>query len=152
MTDFGIARYLRADNSNDTSGTPGYMSPEVMCRQNHGFAADYFAVGVLAFEMMMGRRPYNGGSRKEIRDDILARQVLVRAGEVPEGWTVEAADFINKLLQRKPANRLGSNGPSEIKRHPWFKGFNWEKLIRGELAAPLVSKDMECKSEWINGS
>ena len=58
ITDLGIARYWRPDNSCDTSGTPGYMAPEVMCRQNHGVAVDYYAVGVCAYEFMLGRRPY----------------------------------------------------------------------------------------------
>jgi hypothetical protein len=49
------------------------MAPEVMCRQNHGVAADYFAVGVIGFECMMGKRPYFGKGRREIRDQILAR-------------------------------------------------------------------------------
>jgi len=52
----------------DTSGTPGYMAPEVMCRQNHGVAVDYFALGVVCFEFMFGKRPYTGKTRKEIRD------------------------------------------------------------------------------------
>lgn len=68
ITDLGIARYFRAENSADTSGTPGYMAPEVICRQNHTFAVDYFALGVIAYEFMVGRRPYNGRSRNEIRD------------------------------------------------------------------------------------
>jgi serine/threonine protein kinase len=46
------------DNSNDTSGTPGYMAPEVMCRQNHGVAVDYFGLGILLYEFMIGKRPY----------------------------------------------------------------------------------------------
>jgi hypothetical protein len=44
------------------------MAPEVMCRQNHSFCADYFAVGVICYELMMGTRPYLGNSRKAIRD------------------------------------------------------------------------------------
>ena len=56
------------ENASETSGTPGYMAPEVMCRQNHGLAADYFAVGVIAYECMQGRRPYVGRSRREIRE------------------------------------------------------------------------------------
>ena len=68
MTDFGIARYWSPDNASETSGTPGYMAPEVMCRQNHGVAADYFAIGVMGYECMMGKRPYYGKGRKEIRD------------------------------------------------------------------------------------
>lgn len=54
-TDFGIARIWTPQNAHDTSGTPGYMAPEVMCRQNHGVAADYFAVGVIAYECMLGK-------------------------------------------------------------------------------------------------
>ena len=74
LTDFGVARVVTADNASETSGTPGYMAPEVMCRQNHGLTADYFAVGVIAYECMIGRRPYVGRSRREIREQILCRQ------------------------------------------------------------------------------
>ena len=98
ITDMGIAKILRPENSTDTSGTPGYMAPEVMCRQNHTYAVDYFAVGVIGYEFMMGRRPYVGRSRKEIRDMIFAKQVQIRRSELPEGWSLEAADFINKCL------------------------------------------------------
>ena len=101
LTDFGIAREWipDIDNCNETSGTPGYMAPEVMCKNNHGIAADYFAVGVIAWECMFGRRPYQGKSRREIRDAILAKQAQIRKNEVPEGWSLEAADFINKVSQ-----------------------------------------------------
>ncbi len=55
ITDFGIAKLYKKDNANETSGTPGYMSPEVMCSQNHTIACDYFALGVIAYEFMYGR-------------------------------------------------------------------------------------------------
>eukprot|EP00828_Plagiopyla_frontata_P018644 TRINITY_DN2388_c0_g1_i9.p3 TRINITY_DN2388_c0_g1~~TRINITY_DN2388_c0_g1_i9.p3 ORF type:complete len:108 (-),score=13.89 TRINITY_DN2388_c0_g1_i9:104-427(-) len=58
LTDFGIARYQKCNNQSDTSGTPGYMSPEVMNRTGHGIAADYYAVGVICYECMLGKRPY----------------------------------------------------------------------------------------------
>ena len=69
----GIARTWREDNAKDTSGTPGYMAPEVMRRLNHGTAVDYYALGVIAYECMMGHRPYVGRSRREIRDQILLK-------------------------------------------------------------------------------
>ncbi|CAD8119862.1 unnamed protein product [Paramecium sonneborni] len=148
ITDLGIARIMKPENSNDTSGTPGYMgkqinlvsqlAPEVMCRQNHTFAVDYYALGVIAYEFMLGRRPYVGRSRQEIRDQILARQVQIRASEIPANWSVEAIDFVNRLLQRKPASRLGFNGSYEIKLHPWFKNFPWSKLQNRELSAPFI--------------
>ena len=55
ITDFGIAKVYTRENSSETSGTPGYMSPEVMCAQNHTISVDYFAVGVIAYEFMNGR-------------------------------------------------------------------------------------------------
>ena len=54
ITDFGIARPWRPKNNEDTSGTPGYMAPEVLCRQEHGIACDYYALGVIAYELMLG--------------------------------------------------------------------------------------------------
>jgi len=55
LTDFGIARFWSENNANESSGTPGYMAPEVMCKQNHGVAADYYALGVICYECMLGR-------------------------------------------------------------------------------------------------
>ena len=72
ITDMGISRVWTPDNAQDTSGTPGYMAPEVMTRQNHGISVDYFALGVVTYEFMFGKRPYLGKSRKEIRDAIIA--------------------------------------------------------------------------------
>ncbi|KAL4473326.1 hypothetical protein ABPG73_013016 [Tetrahymena malaccensis] len=138
ITDLGIARTWKPDNASDTSGTPGYMAPEVMCRQPHTFAVDYFALGVLAYEFMLGRRPYLGRSRKEIRDQILAKRVQIKKHEIPDGWSLEAADFINRLIERKPANRLGINGPAEVKNHPWIKNFPWQKLIKKQIDAPFL--------------
>ena len=53
ITDLGIAKQWQPENSKDTSGTPGYMAPEVMCRQNHGVAVDYFAIGVIVYECVV---------------------------------------------------------------------------------------------------
>ena len=55
ITDFGIAKLFSRDNSSETSGTPGYMAPEVMCAQNHTYVVDYFALGVFGYEFMNGR-------------------------------------------------------------------------------------------------
>lgn len=71
-----------------------------MFRHNHNAAADYFAVGVIGYELMMGKRPYQNKSRKDIKNDMLAKQVVIRKSEVPEGWSCEAADFINKVATR----------------------------------------------------
>lgn len=98
ITDLGIARQVKPNNSADTSGTPGYMAPEVMCRQDHSFPVDFYAVGVIAYEFMMGRRPYYGRNRKEIRDQILSKQVQVKPEDAPDGWSYEAMDFVNRVF------------------------------------------------------
>ena len=153
VTDFGIARVYTPENSQDTSGTPGYMAPEVICKQNHSFAADYFAVGVLVYEFMQGRRPYVGKNRKEIRDQIISKQVQLRRQDIPPEWTVEAGDFANKLLQRKAQNRLGFNGIQEIKNHAWLRSFPWEGLLDRSVQPEFVPNpgdnfDTRHLNEW----
>ena len=83
------------------------MAPEVICGQDHTYSVDHFAIGVIAYEMMLKRRPYYGRNRKEIRDEIMAHQVQIKKHEIPEDWSLEAADFINRLIQRKQQHRLG---------------------------------------------
>ena len=137
LTDFGIARIWQPDNKHETSGTPGYMAPEVICRQNHTVVADYFALGVIAYEFMTGRRPYLGRNRKEIKECIISRQVRLVKTQVPAGWSMESADFINKLLERNPDNRLGCNGPSEVKNHVWLRDFQWKLLLEKKIDSPF---------------
>jgi serine/threonine protein kinase len=148
ITDLGIARVFRTANSDDTSGTPGYMAPEVICHQNHSYAADYFALGVIVYEFMLGSRPYLGKTRKEIRDAIVARQVSLKKANIPEGWSMDAADFINKLLQRKQTNRLGYNGSHEVKNHAWMRDVNWQKLFEKSLPAPFKPQVNEENFDW----
>ena len=60
ITDFGIAKEVRGDNHKETSGTPGYMAPEVLCGKTHSFPVDFFAIGVMVYEFMLGELPYHG--------------------------------------------------------------------------------------------
>lgn len=140
ITDMGISRMWTPDNASDTSGTPGYMAPEIMCRQNHGVAVDYYALGIIGYELMLGKRPYTGKDRKEIRDNVLKEQATIKKSMIPEGWSIEAADFINKLIQRKPANRLGLNGSEEVKQHVWLKDFDWDELLEKRMEPAFFPK------------
>jgi serine/threonine protein kinase len=101
-------------------------------------AVDYFALGVVCYEFMFGKRPYGGKTRKDIRDSIIKNQILLKKSDVPEGWSLEAADFINKCLQRKPANRLGLNGPNEVKQHIWLKDVDWQAVIEMKLSPSFI--------------
>ena len=157
LTDFGIAKFYKKENHRETSGTLGYMAPEVMCGQNHTMAVDYFALGVIGYELMNGIRPYCGKNRKEIKEKMMAKQIQVKKDQIPQGWSVESADFINRLLQRKPVNRLGLRGSIEVKEHLWFKDFDWKGLYLNKLKAPFIPKQGDnfdhryCNSPDKNG-
>ena len=114
------------------------MAPEVMNFQNHTVAVDYFAMGVICYELMMGVRPYVGESRNEIKEKILARQIVIKSHEIPSGWSKEAADFINNLIQRKPSSRLGFKGINQIKQHKWFNHFSWKDLYNMRIESPYI--------------
>ncbi|CAD8202103.1 unnamed protein product [Paramecium octaurelia] len=148
LTDFGIARVLKPENSQETSGTPGYMAPEVMCRQNHGIGVDHFALGVMIHEFMLGRRPYVGRSRKEIKEMMLTKQVTIKR---QDGWSSESADICNQLLQRKQQSRLGFDGIQSIMKHPWFQNLNWQSLIDKTMPSPFgelaYSEDLDFKRQ-----
>ena len=89
---------------------------------------------------MNGTRPYIGKNRKEIKEKMMAKQVQVKPDQIPRGWSTNSADFINRLLQRKPINRLGLRGSIEVKEHLWFKDFDWKGLYLYKLKAPFVPK------------
>ena len=137
VTDFGIAKINTKNNRKETSGTPGYMAPEVLCSQNHSFSVDFFAVGVITYEFMNGKRPYHGRNRKEMKMDILSHQVQIKENAVPKGWSKESAYFVNELLQRKVEKRLGLKGISELKEHEWMKEFNWKGVNNKKVSSPF---------------
>ena len=140
ITDFGIAKRFKYDNGKDTSGTMGYMAPEVLRSENHGYVVDYYAIGIITYEFMFGHRPYLAKSKKELKELILTRQAHIEPEDVRDGWSPGVADFINRLIQRKPKRRLGLNSINEIKNHSWMKNFDWESLSKRTLKAPFVPR------------
>ena len=138
ITDFGISSIYKKNKKNayDTSGTPGYMAPEVITANNHCKVVDFFAMGIIGFELMMGERPYKGKSRKEIKEQMIMYQVDIKEEDIPIGWSVEAGNFFNKLLIREPENRLGFKGINEIKNDGWFSTINFKELSKKKLKSP----------------
>ena len=74
ITDFGIARINKKDNSSETSGTPGYMSPEVIEGKNHSFSVDFFAMGVIGYEFMLGKGLIMGKIEKKLKKKCLEKE------------------------------------------------------------------------------
>ena len=139
ITDFGIAKENMPDNSSETSGTPGYMAPEVMKSRNHSFPVDFFAIGVIGYEFMTGSRPYCGKNRKEIKEQMLSKAAIINEENIAKGWSQESADFINQLLERKENKRLGcKEGAKELMKHHWLKYYPWDELKDKTLLAPFI--------------
>ena len=139
LTDFGIAKYISNENDidMDSTGSIGYIAPEVLLKQGYSFTADYFAVGIILYELMLISRPYFG-NRKEVQKQFKKNEVQVTPDEIPEGWSPEAGDLINKLILIDPEKRLGSKGINEIKDHPWFKYYDWKSVYLKKTTSPFI--------------
>ena len=142
LTDFGISKKIKKNRQiKDRSGTPGYLSPERILKESQSFCCDYFPVGIILYELVFLKRPFNGRNKQEISDNILHKNINLKKKNLPNLFinsssANELVDFINKLLKRKANERLGSKGINEIMQHPWLKGINWDimesKLINEE--------------------
>ena len=141
LSDFGIARIYRENNSEDISGSPGYIAPEILNEENHSYTSDYFSLGVVTYEFMKGERPFAGKTRREIREKIMKRDFVLTKKDLPPGWSIDSADFINKLLKKEQNLRLGSRGIDEIKSHSWLKYFNWKDLYLEKMTPPFVPSE-----------
>ncbi|CAN6454109.1 unnamed protein product [Victoria cruziana] len=113
--------------SNSFVGTEEYIAPEIITGTGHSSAIDWWALGILLYEMLYGRTPFRGKNRQKTFANILHKD-LTFPSSIPV--SLEARQLIYRLLHRDPINRLGSNGgANEIKKHPFFRGINWP-LIR----------------------
>ncbi|KAG8063892.1 hypothetical protein GUJ93_ZPchr0004g38741 [Zizania palustris] len=137
-----------ATPSNSFVGTEEYIAPEVITGAGHTSAIDWWALGILLYEMMYGRTPFRGKNRKKTFYNILHKD-LTFPSSIPV--SLAAKQLIHGLLERDPSNRLGSNaGANDIKNHPFFQDINWP-LIRcmspPELDVPLklIGKESQPK-------
>ncbi|KAF5780655.1 putative protein kinase AGC-RSK-2 family [Helianthus annuus] len=109
-------------------GTHEYLAPELISGDGHGNGVDWWAFGVLVYELLYGTTPFRGGSKECTLRNIATK--TVRFDEVDVKGMAQAKDLIEKLLVKDPRERLGcARGAAEIKRHPFFDGVKWP-LIR----------------------
>ncbi|XP_023551449.1 probable serine/threonine protein kinase IRE [Cucurbita pepo subsp. pepo] len=109
-------------------GTPDYLAPEILLGMGHGVTADWWSVGVILFEMLVGLPPFNAESPQQIFDNIINRDIPWP--KIPDEMSYEAHDLIDKLLTENSVQRLGATGAGEVKRHLFFKDINWDTLAR----------------------
>nr|AML78977.1 putative LOV domain-containing protein [Hydrastis canadensis] len=120
--------------SNSFVGTEEYISPEIITGAGHSSAIDWWALGIMLYEMLYGRTPFRGKNRQRTFANILHKD-LTFPSSIPV--SLAARQLIHELLRRDPADRLGSNGgANEIKQHSFFRGIKWP-LIRCMSPPPL---------------
>lgn len=141
INDMKLLREASKVNYFDTSGTPGYMAPEIIFRQNHGCCSDIFSIGVIAYEMMFGYLPFKADTREIYTTELMSdKEFLIKESDLPEGWSRDCADFINRCIQKRAIVRMGYNGIEELKEHRWFRDFKWVELSELKLNPPFVPK------------
>ncbi len=125
LTDFGLSKEGVLEVSHGARsfcGSTAYLSPEMLKKAGHGKSVDWYLLGVLLYEMLVGKTPYFSDSKTELYNNIQRGPL-----KLPISMSQEAVNLIVNLLNRNPSNRLGAgpDGAEEIKRHPFFSSLDW---------------------------
>ncbi|WWC71841.1 uncharacterized protein I206_105800 [Kwoniella pini CBS 10737] len=136
IADFGFAKIIE-DRTFTLCGTPEYLAPEIVLSQGHGKAVDWWALGILAFEMLAGYPPFFDDHPLGIYEKILRGDIAF-----PSHIDPYAKDLIRGLLTADRSKRLGNlrNGARDVMSHAWFAGVDWRTLERKEIGAPIVPR------------
>lgn len=134
VTDFGLCKEGVEEKAFSFCGTVEYMAPEVVNRRGHDFSADWWSFGVLMYEMLTGRLPFQGEDRKQTMNQILKAKL-----GMPAFLSPEAQSLLRALFKRNPTNRLGSgpNGIEDIKAHTFFSSIDWDQLLKKGTSPPF---------------
>ncbi|XP_030376948.1 cGMP-dependent protein kinase 1 isoform X2 [Scaptodrosophila lebanonensis] len=137
LVDFGFAKYVRPNEKTNTfAGTPEYVAPEIILDRGHDRSVDYWALGILIFELLVGKTPFRGINQIKIYQQILSGiDVIHMPSRIPKS----AQHLIRHLCKQLPAERLGyqRRGIADIKRHSWFDSLDWTRLKEKQLPSPI---------------
>ena len=139
LTDFGLSKILEdeKDKAFTLCGTPQYLAPEVLLRQGYDKAVDWWSLGCVMYEMLMGRLPF--AIKRGMK---LSMRIYERKMDFSKRITDSAKDLVQKLLVINPKHRLGSgpNGTENVKNHPFFDGVDWDLAMKKQLKPPFIPK------------
>jgi len=135
VTDFGFAKEIPNGRTWTLCGTPDYLAPEIVAGKGHGKGVDWWTLGIFLFEMLASYPPFYDDDHMKTYGKIMAGKIVFPA----QNFTAEAKDLVRRLLEHKPTKRLGvlKGGAADIKGHPFFKGFDWAKLLAKKLTPPI---------------
>ena len=145
LTDFGLAKFIKkSDIANTFCGTPEYMAPEVILGKGCNRPADWWALGVLLYEMIYGIPPfYSTDVQKMYKRTIIRKLKFKKYCSVSKN----CEDFLSGLLMKNPEKRLGAMADSlEVMSHPWFDDFDWTSLMNKTLVPDY--NPMEKTKNW----
>ncbi|XP_015193330.2 microtubule-associated serine/threonine-protein kinase 3 isoform X5 [Lepisosteus oculatus] len=122
-------------------GTPEYIAPEVILRQGYGKPVDWWAMGIILYEFLVGCVPFFGDTPEELFGQVISDEINWPDGE--EAPPPDAQELITLLLRQNPLERMGTGGAYEVKQHQFFYNLDWNSLLRqkAEFIPQLESED-----------